>query len=348
MFKYTAVAALCGWATYVQMVYRVPGSFVFVLLPWIGLALSCLSFVFLANHFLARLPRDHPFLETLRRFEWWAIILMRVYVYFSLFIYANAKLDRSFPVAHHSMALSITKSHISLGSQPLSWVTLRSWNNPKKAERLLLTDSEEPEIWGGEALIVKLRSGYFGIPWVATIARDAEQYAREILKLAPTASTAWKQLVNFYLDQEKWHEALEATESYLKEYPRDHNFAASVGGIIAVAGHYGEATPLLERAVEIHPTYEGYQLLGWALSWAGNRKRAAEVLETSIALAPDDWEAYYHLGYVYDELGRQTEALKMFGEVLKRQPHFPEVAAQIANLSKQINSSTLAERRTDH
>jgi len=142
------------------------------------------------------------------------------------------------------------------------------------------------------------------------------------------------------MDHERWKEAADATHHYLKIYPNADDFAVNVAGAMNVAGYYTEAVSLLDQVMTRRPTYEVHQLLGWALSYQGNKKRAAEILEASIPLNPDDWEAYYHLGYVYTDMGKPEEAIFMFEKVLERQPNFPEVNEQIV-----LNRQAIANRR---
>src|SRR5205807_8284209 len=80
--KYAVIAGVCAWATYIQIEYRVPSSFMFLLLPWIGIVLATLHIVLLANYFLTRLDKDHPMKATLRQIEWWANLIVRIHVYF--------------------------------------------------------------------------------------------------------------------------------------------------------------------------------------------------------------------------------------------------------------------------
>ncbi|HET6370511.1 MAG TPA: tetratricopeptide repeat protein, partial [Nitrospiria bacterium] len=61
-------------------------------------------------------------------------------------------------------------------------------------------------------------------------------------------------------------------------------------------------------------------------------------LKSSIPLNPENWEAYYHLGYIYSDLGKYKEAAEMFEKVMERQPRFPEVQAQLTGLWKKISA----------
>jgi tetratricopeptide (TPR) repeat protein len=166
------------------------------------------------------------------------------------------------------------------------------------------------------------------------VERDEEHYARETLKLMPTAAAAWKGIVAFYFEHQRWPEANTAARAYLEVYPHDYDFALYAGGELAANSRYTEGIPLLELVVERKPSYEAYQALGWALSYAGNNLRAAQVLEASLALDPQDFQAYYHLGYVYTGLNRYADAIAMFEKVLERQPNMPEANAEITKLRR--------------
>lgn len=339
-FKHALVTGLCVWAMYIQLRYRVPSRFLFWLLPWIGLALSCLSIVFLINHFRARIPGESPLREALGQVEWGASLLIRIFIFYGLVLYANGGLDFADPTEKPSKILSISGGTVDLGAPVgYSWANLRSWDDPKDIQHLFLQPEEQDRLWGGESVTVHVRPGFFGIPWVAKIERDEEHYVRQILQVTPSASLAWRKLIGIYLKQKRWKEAAATAHDYLKVFPRSYDSAYEIGSTLCKNGRYHDGVPLLEIAVRGKPSYDAYQELGWALSYQGNKKRAAEVLEGSIPLNPGYWEAYYHLGYVYGGLGRLEDSLAMFEKTLERRPDFPEVETRIANLRRVLAST---------
>jgi tetratricopeptide (TPR) repeat protein len=336
---------ICGWAMVVQTQYRVPGGFLFVLLPVIGLTLTVLSFILFVKHLLIRIPTNDPFRRTFDRVEWWSNLLVRVFVYYSLLLYINAKLDTSKPTYQAYDIVSIVDNFDREMPISYSWATLRHRDAPHKTERLLLGWQEQRKLWGAEPVMVTIREGFLGIPWVATIERDWDNLAKEILKHAPTASMAWKQLIAFDLAHDKWKEGSSAAWEYLKLYPNDHEEALSVGATFDVAFRYAEAVPFYEYAAARHPDYQTSQMLGAALSWSGNNRRAAEILEASVQLNPAYWEAYYHLGYVYGGMGKFAEGIAAFSKALERKPNFPEVEVELARLQQQLHAEQAAKQR---
>jgi len=344
--KYTLVIGLCLLGVTAQLNYRVPSSFLFLALPGIGVTLSVLGFILLIKQLLTGVPTHHPFRQALHWIEWSVYLLVCVFVVSSILLYANGKLDHSLPVNQSSEILTISSGQIDLGLKiPYAWVSLRSWGDPDRTERLLLKRREQRILWGGQPVVVQIRHGYFGIPWAFHIEPDEEKYNLEILKLAPTALTVRKRLINFYLDHQRWEEAAATAHDYFKIRPNDDDFALEVGSILNSADQYDEGIPFLDYVVQRRPTYEAYQLLGAALSHQGKKTRAAEVLKEAIQINPDPWEAYYRLGSIYSDIGRYKQAAAMFENVLERQPHFSEVEKQLADLRQRVATQRPAHKR---
>jgi tetratricopeptide (TPR) repeat protein len=339
--------ALCASviAMKIQLDYRVAGHFLFLLLPPVGLALTVLNFVFLINHLLTHLPEDDPFRLALGRIKWWSNLLVRVFVYYSLLLYVNAKLDTAKPTYQNTEIVSLNKGAVLGLPMPYSWVTLRDLANPDKTEQVLLKASERERLWGAQPVLLTIQPGYLGIPWIAAIELDWVHYAGEILKFAPTAAAAWKQLIIFNFQHDRWKDAIKDTNTYLKHYPNDLDFFHYVTGALLDAGQYKESIPLLEYVLAKRPTYDVHQTLGWALSYAGNNPRAAEVLEVSVKLNPDNWEAYYHLGYVYGGMGRLAEGIAAFEKALARNPNSPEMEIELARLRQALAAQQAAQKR---
>lgn len=341
MFKFFAsihlekvlVTSLCLWALSVQIKYRVLGTSLSLVVPWIGIALATLSLFILINEYFPDLFIHTPFKKMLNRIEWGTKLLIRIFVYYSLFLLANGLLDVAPAIYRPAKIESIAAGewHLDLPI-PYRLATL-VFSDSEKKSRFFLNTKEYHRLWGGEEVLVVTYPGYFGLPWISSIEKNIEVYSKKTLALTPTASEAWRNLIWFYVDRERWEEAASAMYDYLEIYPADDTFPLGVAGDLSVAGQYSISIPILEGIVERHPrTYKAYQLLGYALAWNGQRKQAAIVLEKSIPLDPANWEAYYHLGYVYNDSGKLEKAEENFIKLLERRPHFPEVEKLLANI----------------
>ena len=331
--KYIILSGICWWALSVQLRYRIPSSFLFLFIPWVGTALTALSFIFLAKNIFGNIPLLNTINKGIQKIEWWGEMFIRGFIYFSLVLFANGIMDFSEPTYHNSKVLEIFGAETQLGKfLPYAWADLNSWEKGRGENRVILQRKEKRRLWGGEHIIVHIHKGSLGIPWISKIERDKEKYALDTLKLTPTASAAWKRLIVFYIDHKRWEEAASATRKYLRIYPADYEYPLYVGSNLGIAQKYDWAVELLEHSISQKPTYAAFQSLGWALSYQGNGEKAAEILEKSIELNPYDYEAYYHLGYVYSQIGDVEKAIAMFEETLKRKSPYPEVENQLISL----------------
>jgi len=338
-FRYALILYLCLWSIDVQNSYRVPTRFLFLFLPWVTVSLTVLSFILLVDHLLILIPKDHLFRATLSRIEWGASLLVILFIGYSLLLYANGALDRSSPVDRpYEIVEMMGEGTDFIPSVFYVWARIRSNQESGRNEGLLLTYNEKEKLWAGESILAQTHEGYFHIPWISNLDRDEEKSSLEGVKIAPAASVIWIRLIYFYMDHRRWKEAVETTYKYLKVYPDDYMMADVVGGNLDVLGQYDDGIPLLEYAAAIRPTSETYAGIGWGLRYQGKSDRAAVALEKAIQLDPDNWWAYFHLGYVYRDLGRNAEAVKMFEKVLKYRSNFPMVQKDLAELRKKITA----------
>ena len=339
--KHASVVVLCFLALCVQVAYRVPGPWPILLLPWLTGTLTILSLGLLVKELVIRLPAEDPFQSGLTVIERSAGWFVRIFVYFSLALYINGRLDHSAPVTKPSELLEMHSITVTFW-RPLSltWASLRSWDYPQRTVSLILNWRERQDLWPGEPVVVRLRRGFLRLPWVSSIEPNGEALYRNVLKLAPTASSAWKELVYFYLDHGRPSEAAAATREYLSRYPNDVEFMLYVGGALGEASRFSDEAQLVEQAIARKPSYEAYNMLGWALSRLGDLPRAAQAIETAMPLCPykEDVQAWYHLGYIYRDMGRLQDAVRMFQTVLERHPHYPEVQAQLDGLRQRLHS----------
>lgn len=325
--RYSIAMIACALGVWMQYQYRVPGSHFFVFVPVIGAALSVLSSVYLISLFLDYWPRWDDARRLLKRIEWSVNWLVRVFVYSSLALFLNGALDSSKPVYRFG---EITASHVLSTVYP--WVTVRYHDAPASPVNIVLGAGER--LWGSDPVCVTLKEGAFGFQVVTKIEKDWDSYGREILRLAPTAAEISKTLIFFDLEHGKTTEGVSAAQEHLKLHPQDYETAYHVGSALFADGKMRESIQFFDHAAARHPTYDMYQSLGTALNWSGQRKRAAEVLEKSIELRPEDWEAYYHLGYVFLDMGKLQDATAWFEKALERRPDFPEVEEIIARLKR--------------
>lgn len=336
--QYGTAAAACGLAVWIQHEYRLEGSWMFVALPFVGSVLVILNVLMIVNYFAGSLPRWDPVRILLKRLEFSAGIFVRLFVYGSLLWYANGILDSRPPTYRAAVIDSEAWQKTAGLSAPYSWVTLRYRDQPDHPRKVLITWGEQRRLWGAQPVSVTIKNGLFGIQAVTAIEQDWGWYGGEILKLAPTATTIMQMKLHFDLTHDRWEDGIEAGIRYLEVNPSDWQTAGLAGYLLFRATRYHDSLPFLEHAMKQHPIYDNMQMYATALNWAGQSPRAAEILKASIPLDPNNWEAYYHLGYVYGDMSYYEEAIMYFEESLKRRPGSLEVKMMIAKHRQDIVS----------
>ncbi len=332
-YKHSITIAISVWALYIFTEYRLPVGWLLFLLPFLSLIVSVAGLVAFLQDLLGPERHDMTIGPLLSKVEWGLNAMVRVLVYGALFLFANAKLDAASAVDHETVLRNIAGIRLDWMDRVPSLVgTIDSWNSPGEVVRLPLRSSEEKQLWGGEHITVRTRHGYFGVPWIMAIERDEAYATREVLKLAPTATEAWKRLIHYYINHQRWDDVVHTGLEYARLYPNDHEYLLWLGSSLGFAQRYTESIKILNDLITRHPSYEVHQQLGWSLNWSGQSQRAAEVLERSIPLDPENFEAHYHLGYVYMDMAISEKALASFKAVLVRLPHFPEVQGKISQL----------------
>ncbi len=333
--RYALLVLLNGLAAIVQSPYRVTSYRTDLLLPlliWTFGSLTSLLFV----KKVTRRVLSPGLRAKMMILEHALVSVQLLLVFCCVLVYLNGDLGQAASVEHQTRIRRIEQSRLPFGSVlPLTVAHLEAWTDSKKTLRLPLTAYEEGNLWGGEVVRVKVHVGYFEVPWVSSVERDEEYYLNEVIRAIPTAAESWKKLMDYYRARKRWVEVYSTVQGYLKVYPKDYRIAAIIGHQLVTEGFYDQTIELLRYATAGRPTYSDYQALGWALQAKGRTAEGVTFFEASIPLAPDDWEAYFHLGEAYAALGRRKDAIAMYEKVLERRPDFPEIQGVLKQLKQQ-------------
>lgn len=313
------------------------GSRFFPILLWSGVAVASAALVVHASRVMAR-TLSGSLQSSFHWLERATLLLIVAFVGYGAVALVNGALDFSAPTEKKSQVVTIERAEVNLGRfVSVSWADLRSWQ-AEGLERIFLHEHERPRMWPGQAVLVRIHRGALGIPWVSRVNRDDEIHYRKILESAPTATGPRKHLITFYLERQRWEEATAVALEYLKLYPDDYDYISGVATQLGLARRTKESLALLETFVAGRPSYEVLNLVGWGLHQTGQSARGIALLESAIALEPESWWAYYHLGYAYRAVGRLPDAVAMFEKVLERRPGYPEVQQQLHQLRQRLGN----------
>lgn len=337
VLKHGLVTGLACWALWVQMTCRVPSQLLFALLPWAGAATTALSLALLVNHVLDPIAAAGPVRRALRRLEWSASMVVRVFIYYSLTLFANAKLDASRTTDQPAEVQAVRAVRPVLGGlAPYGWITLRPRDRASSPVRLVLRPDERDRFWVGQAVVLEQRRGRLAIPWVAGIVPDRERQNRAILEVAPEAARAWQDLVAYYRERGRFDDAADAALRYLGIYPADRSFAVQLADHFDVANRPVEGVRILEPMIRQAPNADIAKSYGLALARSGRKADGARWLEESARLDPKDFWAHYHLGNTLRDLGRIPLAIAAYERALALKPGFPEVEVELELLRKGV------------
>jgi serine/threonine-protein kinase len=201
---------------------------------------------------------------------------------------------------------------------------------------------------------------------------QVEPTLQKAVSLAPDDWSLVQQLGEYYLDSGKWEQAgiqYRRAAELAPDNPRAHNnlglvyrgldrlddsaaaFRAAIaieptflrfrnlGMVLAEAGKYSEAVPMLERSIEMRPDqYRAWGLLGFVyLNHHAEAEKGRDAFLKAIALAADllkqtprDEYLLADVGGYYAALGMTTESLPRLAQAAALAPHIPEVLYQVA------------------
>jgi hypothetical protein len=175
---------------------------------------------------------------------------LMVFLVWTAVVLVNGALDRSAATEQASEVLRVVTAPIDPGIGnliPHAHVDLRSWRPGDGIERLVLSPRERQRTWVGQPVMVTVRPGFLGIPWVAALKLDEARHLRQVLTASPRALHAMQRLIAIHLERQQWDEALELTRRYADAYPDDVAVVEQVAGVLGGAGRYREQGELVER-----------------------------------------------------------------------------------------------------
>jgi len=333
--KHSIAVVACLLALYTQALFRVPSPFLFILIPYVSGALVFLSVVLLVNHLLRGVREDDPARTVFRVAEQVSGVCVRVFVLYSLLLFANAALDRTTAEPREADVVEIAGDSLDLGHIPFRWVALRPVEDPGRVERVLLSPVD-PSLWAGEPVLLDVRSGFFGLPWVARISLDDVRQGRAILERNPTSAEGWKLLIKGYALRNKIAEGTDATVEYARLYPADYDWPETIAKGLGMAGHCPEMYRVLEPFIPRRTDYEFYVYVGHALACMKRAPEALVFLEKARALEPENWWADYEIGYLYFD-AQKFELARPFLARVQKARDIASVARDLDTIEKIIS-----------
>jgi hypothetical protein len=262
------------------------------------------------------------------------------FAFYGLFLFTNGKFDVADPVHHPTDVVRIGMDETELGMRvPFVWADVRSWRRPGEVERILLRSSERERLWAGQPVMVSVRPGFYGVPWVSRIEADLERRSQVVLGMFPGAGQVRKDLADFYLRLGRYTDAAVTTRDYAQRFPYDQNFPVSVAKRLTSRQRFTDVVTVLAEVAPRREDANVYMLLGYALGMQGRRSEGLALLEKARAMQPTDWWPHYALGWVYAGDAQYAAAVASFEKAVVLRPGLYDAQRELQRLRPLVAQS---------
>jgi hypothetical protein len=327
------LASLAASAVWVQLVYRAPSRYVSVLLAGIAVACTGLMLAFWLHALIRGVRARAKLLSPIAiGYRLCALVILGSCLY-GLFLLSNGTFDLSDPAHHRTEIVRIGLDETEIGIRvPFVWADVRSWRRPGELERILVRPEERERLWGGQAIVVSVRAGFHGVPWISRIDGDVEKQSREILAVAPDAAQIRKDLAEFYVRLGRFTEAAITTREYARRFPDDRDFPVRIARMLTTRERPADVVTVLADIAPQREDADVYMLLGHALARQGRRPEGVAHLERARAMQPRNWWPYYALGWAYAGDGEHARAVAAFQKAIELRPGLADAERELQRL----------------
>jgi tetratricopeptide (TPR) repeat protein len=331
IITYAVVFSAIFWANSIFMHYRVVGNIIFTIMPIVGTVIMYLWIILLADEFLDLLGRYKLIASIIKKLKIGGFIIIVFYGMIAFALWMN-RISYEPTIRKSTKIVSI--SDVDIGTGNYERITVKSWDNDNGNQNILMTYDEQFELYAGMDIEILMRKGILSLYRVLEVGRDMENYYINMLKAAPDSKVAIEKLVSIYSKRNEFEKALKWFDELYVKFPDIYTTGHDLGGSLIESGRYTQAVGVLKKVLETTKDYELLYMTGYALAWAGKKYEAEKYLIEATELDSTDFRAFYSLGYVYRDTGRNAKAKEAWTKVLELLPDFPEVKNNLKSIEK--------------
>jgi tetratricopeptide repeat protein len=328
-----ALGGLAAWSVWAQLVYRAPSRYVTVLLAGIAAGGTGLAIAFWLHAMVRGVGARDKLLSPIGIGYRLCALGILGSCFYGLFLLSNGRFDVSDPAHHATSIVRIGLDETEIGIRvPFVWADVRSWRRPGGLERILIRPEERERLWGGQAVVVSVRAGFHGVPWVSRIEGDVEKQSREILAVAPDAAQIRKDLAEFYVRLGRFTEAAITTREYARRFPDDRDFPVRIARMLTTRERPADVVTALADIAPLREDADVDMLLGHALAGQGRWAEGVVLLERARARQPKNWWPHYALGRAYAGGGDYARAVAAFQRAIDLRPGLADAERELQRL----------------
>lgn len=162
--------------------------------------------------------------------------------------------------------------------------------------------------------------------------QEALDFAEEISKIPEKGLNLYFAIAKVFENKNSFSKeftfidkALEIYSKILEIDPSFFDAYLSISICYAKKGEWRESVNYCEKALETNPkSYEANNQMGLVYYCCDEIKEAVQYYETALKLNPNkDYKIYSNLGYAYEKLGKNSEAAKVFSQLVNKFPNCP-------------------------
>ena len=194
-------------------------------------------------------------------------------------------------------------------------------------EALALDPNYADALWGAARL-----AGSAG-DW-----KQAVIYLKQMLKVTPPRSEVLQNLVFASMQIDDLQTAHDAALDLQDLDPESLDSELVLSAVLIRASHWGEAEPLLRKALTQHPDDKRVQLAMGIIDYnLGHLDEAEQLLKKSLGEKAGDPEAHYMLGLIAKQRGDMPAAAEQMESSVQLDPQKAEALASLGELYLQLN-----------
>ena len=150
---------------------------------------------------------------------------------------------------------------------------------------------------------------------------DAEKILTEVLDVDDSVHAAWFNLARCQARKEDFETANTSLDKALAGDAKNAHYLFAKSNVMEQLGHGEEAFEILKGSVEANPTLErGWYVLCFWLLEMDQAQEAIHNLKQALEIIPDSVGLKELLGRASVESGESSHAIKLFGELLDKNP----------------------------
>jgi hypothetical protein len=230
----------------------------------------------------AQAPR---LLRALRLLEQGALMLIGGFVVASILVLINAVMDTGPATLVRAEVHDVGGVTLNMDRRiGIGRADIRRAEGGDTADRILLRAEERRTLFPGKAVVLHVRPGALGVPYVTRIEQDEAALARRALAIAPDARHPRRTLIQDALARRAWDEAAALSVDYVERFPmqEEAGFVSRVTNELGTARQYTPALAVAESLVARHPTGEFLGIAGWANHETQRYDRALTLLQSAV------------------------------------------------------------------